>query len=254
MIDGLSVYDAHERREVICNNRLLIAINDLRAMHHVSMATQAPALHWACRDCNVLGVYVKLLDTVVYIGAIRLLPGCGSTRVRRLQREWRARFHGTPDLLALEDRPIFKRDAKFNYDAGVVADQARVISKAAHERAVNAGGFHGLGTCHVLHDDYASMCTCLLMCTWMTMPYVDDDYASYIFNADCFSGSRCGWDVGRQNKEDQMHQVANCVKMIFCLGLDRGKMGRFSEKRRKCEVQLERFPELMCYDAKQPSG
>ena len=159
MMDGVSVYDAYERRQLMTNNRLLTAINDLRAMSHVSMASQAPALNWACRDCNVLGVKIQELDAVVYVGAIRLLPGCGSTRARTLQREWRARFSGAPKLLALEHRPIFKRDAKFNYDAGVVADEARRISKAEHERAVKAGGFHGLGKYHVICicDDYVSI-------------------------------------------------------------------------------------------------
>ena len=164
MIDGLPVYDAYEGRQVnhnthhmhhliciyvivcqrLCNSRLLVAINDLRAMSHVSMSTQAPAINWACRDCNVLGVKVALLDAVVYVGAIRLLAGTGSPRTRALTREWRQRFAGTPDLLAMADRPIFKRDAKFNYEAGVTADQARHISGAALDRARIAGGFLGL--------------------------------------------------------------------------------------------------------------
>ena len=114
-------------------------------MHHVSMATQAPAKYWACRDCNVLGVKIALLDAVVYVGALRLLAGTGSRRTRALTREWQQRFRGTPDLVEHMNRPIFKRDAKFNYDAGVVAEQARHISKAEHKRAIETGGFHGLG-------------------------------------------------------------------------------------------------------------
>ena len=75
-----------------------------------------------------------------------------------------------------------------------------------------------------------------------------------MYCVDCFSSSCCGWDVGRQNKEDPMHQVCNLCKAIYCLMLNIGKMGRFSSKRRNCEVQLERFPELMPHDELQDDG
>lgn len=50
-------------------------------------------------------------------------------------------------------------------------------------------------------------------------------------------------DVGRQNVEDPMHQIANTAKAIYFLALNI-RAGEFTPKKRNAEVILERFPEL----------
>ena len=52
-----------------------------------------------------------------------------------------------------------------------------------------------------------------------------------------------GMDVTRQNLEDPMHVVANNVGNAFNLAMNIGT-GVFSLKRRRCEVERDRFPEL----------
>lgn len=146
MKDGLPVFDAHEGRDALCYSRLLAAINDLRALPQVGMWTQSPAVRWACHYCNTMGIHVALLSGTVYPGAVRLLSVVGSPRRRALTREWRNRFAGMPEALALADRPMFKRDAKFNETAGKLAEQGRKISKASLQRARHAGGYVGYGT------------------------------------------------------------------------------------------------------------
>lgn len=147
MIDGLEVYDAYEKRDVKCHSRLLIAINDLRGLPKMTMATQAPSLYWACHCCNVLGIHVKQLGTTVYPGAIRLLDQCGSTRmrVRQLATEWKRHFRSAPEFLAAATSTVFMRDAKFNERGQQLAEQAYKISDACGERATAAGGFNGYG-------------------------------------------------------------------------------------------------------------
>ena len=55
--------------------------------------------------------------------------------------------------------------------------------------------------------------------------------------------SKIGMDVTRQNLEDPMHLVANNVQNMFNLAMNIGT-GVFSKKRRRCEVERGRFPEL----------
>ena len=52
-----------------------------------------------------------------------------------------------------------------------------------------------------------------------------------------------GIDVTRVNLEDPMHMVGNNVHHVFSLAMNDGPEA-FSKKRRRCEVKLERFPEL----------
>ena len=52
-----------------------------------------------------------------------------------------------------------------------------------------------------------------------------------------------GMDVTRQNLEDPMHIVANNMQNAFNLVMNNGNE-IFTRKRRRCEVQRERFPEL----------
>ena len=80
-------------------------MNDTRARPHVDMATQAPALHWACRCCNVLGFKVQLLDSTVYPGAPRYLDD--SKESKKLLKEWKRRFSGTPDMIAALNRYVY---------------------------------------------------------------------------------------------------------------------------------------------------
>ena len=126
-----------------------MAVNDLRAMHYVSMATQAGAKHWACRYCNCVGTYVHHLDVVVYIGAARIMnqwPEHEKTRQHAsLLRAWKAKFAQMPDIIAQLDVPIARRDKEFRMMAGRVAEDAKTVSAAAHKRAVHAGGYHGVG-------------------------------------------------------------------------------------------------------------
>ena len=161
MMDGLDVYDAYEEREVKCHSRLLVAINDLRALPKVSMATQAPSKYWACHCCNVLGINVPQLETQIYPGAIRLLDVCGSTRVRvrQLTREWRHHFRQAPEILAVATSTVMMRDAKSNQRAQIVAEQAYKISKACGKRATEAGGFLGYGmfNAHVMNIHIARL-------------------------------------------------------------------------------------------------
>ena len=129
----------------LCNLRLLAAINDLQAMPYVSLATKQPSLHWACRSCNTLGIHIAGLGTVVYPGAIRFIDSCGADISRSLRREWCRAFRRLPAVLAMQNRPIFKRSGDFCRRAGLVAEAAFRKSVAAGKRAVYAGGFHGLG-------------------------------------------------------------------------------------------------------------
>lgn len=50
-------------------------------------------------------------------------------------------------------------------------------------------------------------------------------------------------DIGRQNVEDPMHQMANCSKAMFMLALNI-KAGELTLKKRTAEIRLGRFPEL----------
>ena len=183
-----------------------MAVNDLRGMPYISMATQAGACHWACRYCNSRGWHVALLDKVVYPGAAARVmhqwPEHKKTNVhKRLLREWKRRFASMPEVVAQLDTPDWRRDHAFRMQAGQVAEDAKKISAAAHKRAVVAGGYHGLGKC--------------LLCTYGVV-YMYSPCA-YL---DCFSTSRAGFDVGRQNVEDPMHQGANSVKAVFHLVLN----------------------------------
>ena len=55
--------------------------------------------------------------------------------------------------------------------------------------------------------------------------------------------TKIGIDVTRVNLEDPMHLVGNNVHNAFSLVVDDGPE-EFTQKRRRCEVKLERFPEL----------
>ena len=127
----------------------MVAVNDLRAMPYISMATQAGARYWACRYCNVEGVYVHQLQTKIYIGAARVMhqwPASKKTsRHNRLLREWKRRFAGMPHVVSMLNVPIGGRDQKFRMEAGQLAEDAKGVTKAAYKRAVEAGGYHGIG-------------------------------------------------------------------------------------------------------------
>ena len=186
-------------------------------MPYVSMATGSPAINWACRYCNLDGVWIAELDSVVYPGGaarvLAQLPRRTATQ-RRLLNEWRRRFRGTPHIVAALVRPDYRRDHAFRMRAGKLSEEAKLVSEACYKRCVEAGGYHG---------------------------------------TDCFSRSRAGMDVGRQCVEDQMHQIGNTVKAGYCLMLDVSK-DSFTEKRRNAEVVLERFPELRIYTETDQQG
>ena len=188
--------------QILSRSTLLTAINDSRARPHFDMSTQPPACRWACRGCNILGVKDSILQSTVYAGAARYLDD--SRPHKRLLREWKARFRGTPTIIenAL-NRPIVKRDLAFRREAGKAADEARRLYGDAGVRSVRqATGY--LGT-------------------------------------DVFT--KIGLDVTRINLEDPMHMVANNVQHVFNLIFNVGDQV-FTEKRRKCELQRDRFPEL----------
>jgi len=131
-------------------SKLLVGVNDLRAMCYISMGTQAGAKAWACRYGNCLGIYIALLDVVIYPGVARQLHKFYDGRdippaVSRLLREWKRHFRGLPKVLALLDRPMFRRDHAFRMEAGQLAEEAKQINAACHKRAVRAGGYHGIG-------------------------------------------------------------------------------------------------------------
>ena len=140
--------------QVVTRSRLLVAVNDLRAMPYISMATQAGAKHWACRYCNGVGTYVSCLDVVLYIGAARIMHQWPASRKTRrhasLLRQWKTKFRQLPDVIAQLDVPIARRDHAFRMMAGRVAEDAKSVSAAAHKRAVQAGGYHGVGQCPMM--------------------------------------------------------------------------------------------------------
>ena len=80
---------------------------------------------------------------------------------------------------------------------------------------------------------------------------ISTDIGPYI---DRLSASDLGWDVGRQNKEDPMHQVANMVKSIFGILLNVSKQWKYTKKIRKVEVKFKRFPELRRYEEEKANG
>ena len=65
--------------------------------------------------------------------------------------------------------------------------------------------------------------------------------------SDCFSASRAGMDIGRQNTEDIMHQIRNLMCATICMVLNIGKEV-FTLKRREAEVKLGRFPLLAPFE------
>ena len=81
-----------------------MAVNDTRARPHVDMGTQAPANHWACRSCNVLGFKEPLLSSTVYPSSPRRLDD--SKESKRLLKEWKRRFHKSPEMIAALDRYV----------------------------------------------------------------------------------------------------------------------------------------------------
>ena len=153
--------------QVVTRSRLLVAVNDLRAMPYVSMATQAGAKHWACRYCNCVGTYVRCLDVVVYIHAARIMhqwPASRKTqRHSSLLRHWKAKFRHFSEVIAQLDVPIARRDHAFRTQAGRVAEDAKSISAAAHKRAVKAGGYLGLGQFTSTQSDDN---ICIAVCVW----------------------------------------------------------------------------------------
>ena len=129
--------------------KLLAAVNDLRAMPYVSMATQAGAKYWACRYCNCHGIHIGLLDVVVYVDAARIMhqwpPQRKTRRHAKLLRDWKRKFRGMPEAIAQLDIPIARRTQAFRMLAGKIAEDAKTVSGAAHKRALHAGGYHGIG-------------------------------------------------------------------------------------------------------------
>lgn len=127
----------------------MVAVNDLRAMPYVSMATQAGAKNWACRYCNCVGIYVPLLDVVIYVHGARIMhqwqQDMQTARHRSLLREWKTKFRLLPQAIAQLQVPIARRDQAFRMLAGKTAEEAKSVSGAAYKRAVQAGGYHGIG-------------------------------------------------------------------------------------------------------------
>ena len=76
----------------------MVAVNDTRARPHVDMSTQPPAKRWSCRSCNVLGFKDSILQSTVYPGAVRYLED--TPKHRRLKKEWKKRFAGTPEMIS----------------------------------------------------------------------------------------------------------------------------------------------------------
>ena len=83
---------------------------------------------------------------MVYAGAARWLKVVRSPRAKQLTKEWKARFHGTPQIVAILDRKLYKRDMAF-VRAGqkLVMEAKRCPIKERFKEAKHACGFKGEG-------------------------------------------------------------------------------------------------------------
>jgi hypothetical protein len=127
-------------------------VNDTRAEPHVTMATQPPALECACTVCDVSGWKHPGLDSTLYICGIRCIAEFVDSEAKQLRKEWKRSMAGVPWVQTMNAGAFQYRDEDFRRAAGEASDFARTVSAAALTRAVQAGGYYGIGTAsHISH-------------------------------------------------------------------------------------------------------
>jgi hypothetical protein len=138
--------------QVLSRSHLLVAVNDLRALHYVSMGKSVTgSINCSCKDCDLVGWRINQLGTTVYPSALHFLDD--ALQNEPVRREWMARNEHVHPEARNASQPRRLRDKHFRVLAGRAAEAAKGVSKAALKRAVDAGGYHGLGKLHCTVSD-----------------------------------------------------------------------------------------------------